>query len=105
MVLIIKKLVPVYSEEDDVPKKYRNLRKPKHVTSFKYIYPNIIEILQNEYGLKLSDHIIVYWMKEISLPHFNRYRLPFKKVYSGKLSGFRDYIESWKEDRSETENE
>lgn len=88
MVLIVKKLVPVYTEKDNVPKKYLNLRKAVHVTSFKYHYPNIRKILVKEYGLEPDEKIVVFWTKEITLPHFNRYRLKFRKVYSGKL---RDY--------------
>jgi len=85
MPYIVKKLVPVYTEKDDVPKKYRNLRKAVYVTTFKYMYPNMKEILMNEYGLKLDDKIIIFFMKEVSLPHFNRYRTRFRKVYSGKI--------------------
>jgi hypothetical protein len=88
MPLIIKKLVPVYSLKDKVPKKYLNLRKAVYVTTFKHPYPNIQQILMREYGLKPNDKVIVFWTKEISLPHFNRYRLKFRKVYSGKLSKF-----------------
>jgi len=96
MVIIVKKLVPVYSKKDSVPKKYLNLRKAVYVTTFKYLYPNIPEILVNEYGLKPDEKVVVFWTKEISLPHFNRYRLKFRKVYSGKVSkmmrGFHNVI-------------
>jgi hypothetical protein len=88
MPLIIKKLVPVYSSKDKVPKKYLNLRKSVYVTTFKHPYPNIPQILIKEYGLKPDDKIIVFWTKEISLPHFNRYRLKFRKVYSGYISKY-----------------
>lgn len=88
MVLIVKKLVPVYSKKDKVPKKYLNLRKAVYVTTFKHPYPNIPQILVEEYGLNLNDKIIVFWTKEISLPHFNRYRMRFRKVYSGKLISY-----------------
>lgn len=83
MVLIVKKLVPVYSKKDKVPKKYLNLRKTVFVTSFKNPYPNMAEILIKQYGLKPDEKIVVFWTKEICLPHFNRYRLKFRKVYSG----------------------
>jgi hypothetical protein len=89
MVLIVKKLVPVYSPKDQVPKKYLNLRKAVYVTTFKYPYPNMIEILVNQYGLKLDEKIVIFWMKEVSLPHFNRYRLKFRKVYSGKVGEYK----------------
>lgn len=88
MPLIVKKLVPVYSLKDKVPKKYLNLRKAVYVTTFKYPYPNMSQILIKEYGLRPDEKIVVFWTKEISLPHFNRYRLKFRKVYSGPLNDF-----------------
>jgi len=88
MVIIVKKLVPVYKLSDNVPKKYLNLRKAVYVASFKHLYPNIAKILTQEYGLNPNEKIVVFWMKEISLPHFARYRLPFRKVYSGLLREF-----------------
>lgn len=93
MVLIIKKLVPIYKKSDNIPKQYLNLRKPQHVTTFKYIYPNMQQILEKEYGIKKNDKIIVYWTKEISLPHFNRYRMNFRKVYSGRMDGLYTALE------------
>lgn len=89
MVLIIKKLVPVFKPTDEVPKKHLNLRKPVHVTTFKNPYPNMGDVLIKEYGLKPDEKILVFWTKEISLPHFNRYRLPFRKVYSGRVRDFK----------------
>ena len=86
MVYLVFKLVPIYTEKDDVPKKYLNLRKPKYVTCFKYWYPNVREILEREYGVGKDNKIIVYWTKEISRPGFNKYRVSFKKVWSVKLS-------------------
>ncbi len=86
MVLIIKKLVPVYKPGAKVPKKYLNLKKAVYVTTFKYPYPNMAQILQEQYGLKPDEKIVVFWTKEISLPHFNRYRVRFRKVYSGRLN-------------------
>lgn len=88
MVIIVKKLVPVYKPSDKVSKRWLNLRKAVHVTSFKHLYPNIPEILVKEYGLKPNEKIVVFWTKEVSLPRFARYRLKFKKVYSGSLSEF-----------------
>ena len=93
MVIIVKILVPVYKATDDVPKKYLNLRKAVHVTSFKHLYSNIPEILEYEYGLNPAEKIVVFWMKEVSLPHFRRYRLKFRKVYSGPLNAFGEYME------------
>lgn len=92
MVLIVKKFIPVYSDNAKVPKKYKNLMKNKYVTTFKYLYPNIPEILVKEYGLKLDEKIVVFSMKEISLPHFNRYRTQFKKFYSGSVRDFKQHI-------------
>jgi len=91
MVLIVKKLVPVYQPGQKVPKQYLNLRKPVYVTTFKYPYPNMAEILQREYGLKPDEKIVVFWTKEINLPHFNRYRVKFRKVYSGIVRNLTDY--------------
>ena len=85
-------MVPVYNPTDKVPKKYLNLRKAVYVTSFKHLYPNIPDILTREYGLKPSEKIVVFWMREISLPHFSRYRLRFRKVYSGRLMNFGKHI-------------
>lgn len=92
MVYIVKKFVPVYNKNANVPKKYKNLMKNKYVTTFKHLYPNIPEILVKEYGLKLDEKIIVFSMKEIRLPHFNRYRTKFRKVYYGSVKGFGKYI-------------
>jgi len=90
MVLIVKKLVPVYRNSDNVPKQWLNLRKAVYVTTFKYPYPNMAQILQEQYGLKPGDKIVVFWTKEISLPHFNRYRVRFRRVFSGKLLNMGD---------------
>ena len=99
MVIIVKKLVPVYSQWNNVPKKYHNLRKAVYVTTFKYLYPNIPKILQEQYGLKPDEKIVVFWTKEISLPHFNRYRVKFRNVYSGPLRKLIDYINSFRRTR------
>ncbi len=93
MVLIIKRLVPVYKADENVPKKYRNLKKAVHVTSFKNLYPNIPDILVKEYGLSLDEKIVVFWMKEVSLPHFSNYRTKFRKVYSGLVRNFGEYLD------------
>ncbi len=88
MPLIVKKLVPVYSRNANVPKKYKNLMKGKYVTTFRTNYPNIPTILVEQYGLKWNDKIIVFSMREVDLPNFRRYRTKFKKVYSGTVKGF-----------------
>ena len=100
MVLIVKKLVPVYSQFDKVPKQYHNLRKAVYVTTFKFLYPNIPEILVKQYGLRPDEKIVVFWTKEISLPNFNRYRLKFKKVYSGSVKGLDKHMKHTKLKRS-----
>lgn len=92
MVIIIKKLVPIYKPGDDVPKKYLNLRKLSHVTSFKHLYPNITDILIREYGLRPEEKVVVYHMKEISMPHFSRYRTKFRKVYAGPLKNLGHHL-------------
>lgn len=91
MVIIVKKLVPVYRKWDKVPKQYHNLRKAVYVTTFKYLYPNIPKILEEQYGLKPDEKIVVFWTKEISLPHFNRYRVNFRKVYTGLVKNFGEF--------------
>ena len=92
MVLIVKKFVSVYSKDANVPKKYKNLRKNRYVTSFKYPYPNMGEILVKQYGLKWNEKILIFWMKEVSLPHFARYRTKFRKVYYGTVRGLGAFI-------------
>lgn len=91
--------MPVYTPTDKVPKKYLNLRKAIHVASFKHLYPNIPNILINEYGLKPSEKIVVFWMREVNLPHFSRYRLKFRKVYSGLVRDFGKHIRKFTENR------
>ena len=104
MVIIIKRLVPVFSARDKVPSKYLNLKKAVHVTSFKHLYPSIPEILVNEYGLHPDEKIVVFWTREVPRPGFPRYRLPFKKVHSGRLSeleGHFDRIRRWGKGRNQ----
>ena len=50
------------------------------------------KILQKEYGLKPDEKIVVFWTKEVSLPHFNRYRIKFRKVFSGKLKELKEWV-------------
>ena len=95
MVIIIKKLVPVYKSTDRVSRSLLNLRKAVHVASFKHLYPSIPDILLQQYGLHPHEKIVVFWTKEISLPHFSRYRLKFRKVYSGSLAGFGPYMKAF----------
>ena len=93
MVIIVKKLVPVYKDSDSVPTRFKNLRKAVHVTSFKFLYPNIPRILVQQYGLRIHEKIVVFWTKEIRTPRFARYRKKFRRVYSGRLSNFGAYME------------
>lgn len=74
-----------------VPKKWKNLGKWKYVTTFKYCYPNIPEILIQQYGLKWNDKIIVYITKQITLPHFKNYRTKFRKVFHGSITAYKKY--------------
>ncbi len=104
MVIIIKRLVPVYRQWDKVPKQYHNLQKLSYVTSFKFLYPNIPDILEREYGLSPEEKIVVFWTKEISLPHFNRYRVKFRKVYSGSLRQFGGHIEEVRQRRKQDQS-
>lgn len=99
MVIIVKKLVPVYRQWDKVPKQYHNLRKAVYVTTFKYLYPNIPKILVEQYGLHPDEKIVVFWTKEIRLPHFNRYRVKFRKVYSGTLNRFEGQVKQFRRGR------
>lgn len=80
--------MPVFTKKDKVPKQWLNLRKTVFVTSFAQPYSNMAEILVKQYGLKSDEKIVVFWTKEINLPHFNRYRLRFRKVYSGSLKKY-----------------
>lgn len=97
MVIIVKKLVPIYSKKDKVPKRYLNLRKAVFVTSFKHLYPNIPDILVKEYGLSPIEKIVVFWMKEITTKKFARYRLPFRKVYNGLVKDLRSHLSAFKD--------
>ncbi|MFW9873894.1 MAG: hypothetical protein ACFFG0_12370 [Candidatus Thorarchaeota archaeon] len=99
MVLIIKKLVDRYKETNNVPKKYRNLKKQKHVTTFKKYYPNIAEILINKYKLDWNDRIIAFGMTRINLPHFKNYRTPFKKRFSGTIKELKKHVLDFFEER------
>lgn len=92
MVLIVKKFVKVFSESADVPKKYRNLRKNKHVKTFLKPYPTIPKYLVEEHGLAWDEKIIVFHVKEIKRGSWDNYRTPFKKVYYGTVRDFGVYL-------------
>jgi hypothetical protein len=82
-----------------VPRSWKNLGTWRYVTTFKYCYPTIPQILKSQYWLKDEDRIIVYIMKEISLPHFRRYRTKFKKVFYGSLKEYKAYIREFLQGR------
>ena len=78
-----------------VPRKWQNLGTWRYVTTFKHCYPNIADILTKQYGLAFEDKIIVYIMKEVCLPSFNRYRTRFKKVFYGTLEEYQAYLKDF----------
>jgi len=92
MVLIIKKFVKVFGPEADVPKRFRNLRKNKHVKTYLRPYPTIPVMLVNEHGLRWDEKIIVFHVKEIDKPGWHNYRTPFKKIYYGTVKDFEGYL-------------
>ncbi|MBI2132381.1 MAG: hypothetical protein HYT99_06155, partial [Candidatus Tectomicrobia bacterium] len=51
MVLIVKRLVPVYPPGTAPKKQWENLRKAVYVTTFAQPYPTIPKILVEQYGL------------------------------------------------------
>lgn len=96
MVLIVKKFVKVFPEYEDVPRRYKNLRKNKHVRTFIRPFANIPEILVNECGLQWDEKIIVFHTKEV--PHYRgwrNYRSPFKKIYYGTVKDFGPYLKEF----------
>ena len=78
--------------KEKVPKTWKNLGTWRYVTTFKYCYPNIPEILIDQYGLEWEDKIIVYVTKELCLPTFRRYRTKFRKVFHGNLKDYKNYL-------------
>ena len=87
MVLIIKRLVPVYPPGKAPKKQWENLRKAVHVTTFAQPYPTIPKILVEQYGLDLQEKVVVFWMKGLkSKRRKGLFRTPFRKVYAGSLS-------------------
>jgi hypothetical protein len=75
-----------------IPKRWQNLGTWRYVTTFKYPYPNIPQILNTQYGLRWEDKIIAYIMKEVTTPKFRRYRTRFKKVFYGSLKEYKGYL-------------
>jgi len=91
MVLNVHKFVK-HGWKKPVPEKWKNLGTWRYVTTFKHCYPNITQILIDQYGMSLKDKIIIYIMKEIATPKFARYRTKFKKVFCGNLTGYQYYL-------------
>ena len=92
MVLIVKRLVPVYPPGTAPKKQWENLRKAVYVTTFAQPYPTIPKILIEQYGLKPEEKIVVFWMRGVEIKGKKRtFRTPFTKVYSGPLFDFRAY--------------
>ena len=102
MVIIVKKLVPVYASNAAVPRSYKNLRKAVFVTSFKHLYPSIPQLLVEQYGLDPNEKIVIFWTREISTPRFRRYRMKFRKVYSGTLSGLSEHFDQMRQRKQNT---
>lgn len=99
MILNIHKFVR-HEWKKPVPKKWKNLGTWRYVTTFKYCYPNIPEILIDQYGLEWKDKIIVYITKELCLPRFRRYRTKFRKVFYGNLEEYKSYLREFMRKRS-----
>ena len=82
-----------------VPKRWKNLGTWRYVTTFKYCYPNIPQILITQYDLEWQNKIIIYITKEITTPKFRRYRTKFKKVFHGNLEEYKTYLEEFMTNR------
>ena len=51
-----------------------------------------IKNVAEQYGLSPDEKIVVFWTKEVSLPHFNRYRVRFRKVFGGKIDELKQFL-------------
>lgn len=71
---------------------YPNLRIPKLVTIFPRIYPNIADILKQQYNLKDDDKIWVQESHQGYSPRIRNYRTKWKPFFSGTVSEFNDFI-------------
>jgi len=94
MILNVHKFVK-HEWKKDVPKKWKNLGTWRYVTTFKYCYPNIPQILIRQYGFDWKDKMIVYVTKEITTPKFRRYRTKFKKIFHGNLTDYKAYLKEF----------
>lgn len=88
----VKKRVRIYGESDKVPKRWKNLMRNEHVTTFRRYYPNMAQILVKEHGLSWEDIILVQWMTRLNLPHFKKYRTKPRKVFYGTVREFRQHV-------------
>jgi hypothetical protein len=84
-----------HQRKEEGSQKARSLGTWRHVTCFKYCYPNIPDILVKQYGLNSNDRIIVYITKEVCLPKFNRYRTRFRKVFHGTVEEYGAYLKAF----------
>jgi len=103
MVLNVHKFVR-HQWKKEVPKRWENLGTWRYVTTFKYCYPNIPEILIDQYGLEWQNKIIIYITKEITTPKFRRYRTKFKKVFYGNLKEYKAYLREFMRKRAWKKN-
>lgn len=94
MILNIHRFVR-HEWKKEVPKRWKNLGTWRYVTTFKYCYPNIPEILIDQYGLEWQDKIIVYVTRQVCLPRFRRYRTKFKKVFYGNLRDYKCHLKKF----------
>ena len=94
LILNIHKFVK-HKWEKEVPKRWKNLGTWRYVTTFKYCYPNIPEILIKQYDMKWEEKIITYITKEITTPKFSRYRTRFRKVFCGTVREYKDYLKEF----------
>lgn len=92
MVLWIKRRVKVWSETDNVPKRWKNLKQNEHVTTFKKYYLNMARILVEQYGLSWDEKILVQSMAAIDTPWFKGFRTRPKKVFYGTVREFHDHV-------------
>ena len=101
MVLIVKRLVPVYPPGKAPKKQYENLRKAVHVTTFPQPYPTIPKILVEQYGLKPDEKIVVFWMRGVRGRKGGTFRTPFKKVYAGSVRHFLEELKNSQKNSSD----
>ena len=92
MVLWVKKRVKQYTETDNVPKDWKNLKRSQHVTTFRHYYMNMAQILVEEYGLSWDEKILVQSMVRLNIPGYKGYRTKPRKVFYGTVREFRGHV-------------